>query len=418
MHSSARHLSIVNISQASDNVRALVRLGCNVTTSLENDMAPDNETDDLFAPEDSSDAPSIEDLLRQNDQEIYTAPADPDIQTILGRIDNKALILHPEFQRASVWDKKRQSRLIESLMLNLPIPPCFLAEDEGDEEDVKVVVDGQQRLMAVHDFYHGRFVLEGLEVLKHLNGKVWDTLPPKMDRKILGRVIRTLTISHHTHPDLRFIIFERLNTGAVPLVDQEIRNATLGGSFNKLLNELATNALFKELMRISEPDARLRHHELVLRFFAINAAFADYKPPLKLLLTKFMRDNRKASPEEIQNLRNIFLNGLTNCKTVFGANVFRKYNPSSGSYETQVSRALFDMQVISLSQLEPDVVSRKAQEIETAYKTLFGDDSFAESLSRATDHRTRFYSRQRKWLGALEALSLNLPIARNLPLEG
>ena len=375
------------------------------------------EMDDLFDAEDSSEAFSVEEMLRQSDQEIYTAPADPDIETLLGRIDNKALILHPEFQRASVWDTKRQSRLVESLMLNLPIPACFLAEDEQDDEDVKVVVDGQQRLMAIHDFYHGRFELEGLEVLKNLNGKKWDTLPPKLDRKILGRVIRTLTISRHTHPDLRFIIFERLNTGAVPLVDQEIRNATLGGSFNKLLNALATHVSFKELMRIEAPDVRLRHHELILRFFAINDAFSDYKPPLKLLLTKFMREKRKSTPNEIQGFKDKFLQGLANSKTVFGADPFRKYNPTAGRYETQVSRALFDMQMIALSQLSPDVVRGRAADIKNAYNSLFADNGFIESLSRATDHRSRFYSRQRKWMNALTALGLRPPIAENLPAE-
>jgi uncharacterized protein with ParB-like and HNH nuclease domain len=130
--------------------------------------------------------------------------------------------------------------LIESLLLNLPIPPCFLAEDE---DSTRVVVDGQQRLRSIDDFYHGRYALTGLQVLKDLNGKKWEDLPPKLDRKILQRVIRTLVISHFTNSGIRFEIFERLNSGGVPLTEQEIRNATLRGSFNAMLNKIAESNL-------------------------------------------------------------------------------------------------------------------------------------------------------------------------------
>src|ERR1022692_191065 len=90
------------------------------------------------------------------EREVQTIPADPDVETILRRIEDKHLILRPDFQRTSVWDNTKKSRLVESLLLNLPIPPCFLAEDENG---VRVVVDGQQRLNSVDDFYHGRYAL-------------------------------------------------------------------------------------------------------------------------------------------------------------------------------------------------------------------------------------------------------------------
>jgi hypothetical protein len=245
---------------------------------------PDQDEERIFTDEEET-ADAGAQLPTVDDREVYTTPSDPDVKTLLGRIEDKSLILHPKFQRASVWDDKRKSRLVESLLLNLPIPPCFLAEDE---DGTRVVVDGQQRLIAIDDFYHGRYALTGLEVLADLNGLKWADLPSKYDRKILQRVIRTLVISHHTNPEIRFIIFERLDTGAVPLLDQEIRNATLSGSFNVLLDELARSERFRNAMRIDAPDPRLRHHELVLRYFAVDNALGDYKPPLKLILTNYM----------------------------------------------------------------------------------------------------------------------------------
>jgi hypothetical protein len=132
----------------------------------------------IFSPEEQDEneeayAPSYQLVER----EVSTTPADPDVETILKRIEGKNLILRPDFQRTSVWTNVQKSRLIESLLLNLPIPPCFLAEDE---DSTRVVVDGQQRLRSIDDFYHGRYALTGLQVLKDLNGKKWEDLPPKL----------------------------------------------------------------------------------------------------------------------------------------------------------------------------------------------------------------------------------------------
>src|SRR5712664_2299935 len=144
---------------------------------------PDQDEEALFSAEEET-AERESNLPIFDDREVYTTPSDPDVKTLLGRIEDRSLVLRPKFQRASVWDDKRKSRLIESLLLNLPIPPCFLAEDE---DGTRVVVDGQQRLIAIDDFYHGRYALTGLEVLSDLNDKKWADLPARHDRKILQR---------------------------------------------------------------------------------------------------------------------------------------------------------------------------------------------------------------------------------------
>jgi hypothetical protein len=377
---------------------------------------PDQDEELLFVAEEET-AESETNIPSVDEREVYTTPSDPDVKTLLGRIEDHSLVLHPKFQRASVWDDKRKSRLIESLLLNLPIPPCFLAEDE---DGTRVVVDGQQRLIAIDDFYHGRYALTGLEVLPDLNGNKWADLPPKYDRKILQRVLRTLVISHHTNPEIRFIIFERLNTGAVPLLDQEIRNATLSGSLNELLDELANAAPFRDIMRIDAPDPRLRHHELILRFFAVNSALEDYKPPLKLILTNFMRKNRNAAPSMIGALRQKFIDSLRASVIVFGDRAFRRIRVQDGvrEYERGISKALFDLQMITLGGLDPQTLTDRQHDIEDAFIALArGDREFWDALSRATDHRSRFYLRMRKWIIALEELGLHSPAADRVPGE-
>ncbi len=378
---------------------------------------PDQDEEALFAIEDET-AESEGHTPTVDEREVYTTPSDPDVKTLLGRIEDHSLILHPKFQRASVWDDKRKSRLIESLLLNLPIPPCFLAEDE---DGTRVVVDGQQRLIAIDDFYHGRYSLVGLEVLAALNGKKWMDLPARYERKILQRVLRTLVISHHTNPELRFIIFERLNTGAVPLLDQEIRNATLSGSLNDLLDELAKSHVFLGIMRIEEPDPRLRHHELILRFFSVDDALSDYRPPLKLILTNFMRRNRNLGPQAIAALRTKFNDGLRAAQTVFEDRAFRKLQlreEGEPQYERGISKALFDLQMITLAGIPHRELETRQRDIEVAFVQLVQEDrEFSDALSRATDHRSRFYLRMRKWIAKLEELGLHSAAADRIPAE-
>lgn len=140
---------------------------------------PDEEAavqEPLFSDQETDSAPYLS-VPSLEEREVFTTPIDPDVRTILGQIEDGSLILHPKFQRAIVWDETRQSRLIESLLLNLPIPPCFFAEDE---QGTRVVVDGQQRLAAIDEFYKGSYALQGLQVLSALNGKRWSTLEPRL----------------------------------------------------------------------------------------------------------------------------------------------------------------------------------------------------------------------------------------------
>jgi hypothetical protein len=125
----------------------------------------------IFSDEEGVQAYAAEDFPA--DRELVTTPYDAPVKTLVDDIELKNLILNPDFQRKSVWDRQRKSRLIESLLLNIPIPVCFFAEDDDGK---RVVVDGQQRLRAVEEFRNGQFALRGLQVLSQLNGKRWADL--------------------------------------------------------------------------------------------------------------------------------------------------------------------------------------------------------------------------------------------------
>lgn len=369
--------------------------------------------DNLFSDEgrDSEAYP----LSSLSDKAVFTTPSDPDVETIINRIEEGSIVLRPRFQRGSVWDDRRKSKLIESLILNLPIPPCFFAEDE---DDTRIVVDGQQRLIAIDDFYHGRYSLTGLEVLSQYNGSTWNTLPNRLDRKILQRVIRTLVISQHTPEEIRFEIFERLNTGAVPLTDQEIRNATLSGPLNDLLDNLAHEKLFLQVIRKSQPDERLRHHELILRYLALSSELCDYNPPFRFFLTNFMKVNRRSSIRLVNDLYDRFMSALTISSSVFEEDVFRKFRAGKDglfTYERTLNRAVFDVQMLSFTGIPVRLIHGHETVIRQAFEKLSVlDDDFISSLSRATDHRSRLTLRLRMWFSALEGIGVNVPLAKEL----
>jgi len=380
-----------------------------------NEVEPFEADEDLFA-ETSDVEPEPYPDEQGREREVVTTPIDPDVRTILGQLKDKSLILRPDFQRLTVWERSRQSRLIESLLLNIPIPPCFFAEDP---EGTRVVVDGQQRLRAIDEFCRGQYRLRGLEVRSDLNGKKWDNIPAGDTRKILRRVFRTIIISHYSDPDIKFEIFRRLNTGGVPLTEQEIRNAIYRGPFNRLLDRLARDPLLLKNLRRKEPDKRLRHHELVLRYFALSDALENFKPPLKKVLNEYMKGEKRASRAKLGRLERKFRHALEVATSVFGDNVFRRFTEfenGTKDYESVVSKAVFDLQMIGLGDLSEAAVENRAADVRTAFERLsVEDDEFNDLLSRATDHRYRFYSRMKRWADTLKQLGLKTDLAKRMP---
>jgi uncharacterized protein with ParB-like and HNH nuclease domain len=184
---------------------------------------------------------------------IYTEQGDPEIDSLHKRFHRGRLNVQPEFQRQFVWDKVKSSRLIESALLDIPIPIVYLSEERDGKENV---IDGQQRLTAFFSFIDGKFPddtdfkLSGLKVFTEHNGKKFNQLSEEIQDKITTYKIRVIKFKKESDGDLQFEIFARLNTGSVPLNDQELRNCVFRGRFNELLKELSQDKDFK-LLRFS-----------------------------------------------------------------------------------------------------------------------------------------------------------------------
>ena len=256
---------------------------------------------------------------------VYADKSDRSIFELFRKFQRGDLILDPEFQRRYVWDNKKARLLIESVLLEVPIPVIYLAE----EDDGKfTVIDGQQRLRSFFRFLNNEFKLRGLSVLSDLNGKYFKDLDKEKQRKIEDTTLRVIEIRKESHPDVKFEIFERLNVGAVKLKDQELRNCIYRGKYNDLIKELAEDKDFLSLLGLKEPHKRMDDRELVLHFLAFyNQTYLKYKPPMKQFLNREMENNRNISEEKIRELRRVFKETVSMVKSVFGNNAFRRFIP-------------------------------------------------------------------------------------------
>lgn len=203
--------------------------------------------------------------LPQEKRRVYSDKNDRSIFELYRRYQRGDLNLDPEFQRNYVWDDKRASLLVESVLLEIPIPVIYLAEEIDGRF---TIIDGQQRLRSFFRFINNEFKLKNLRVLSDYEGKLFKTLDKDNQIKVEDATLRTIEIRKETNPDVKFEIFERLNVGSVKLNDQELRNCIYRGKYNNLIKELSENKDFLSLLGLDEAQKRMQQREMVLHYLA------------------------------------------------------------------------------------------------------------------------------------------------------
>jgi hypothetical protein len=174
--------------------------------------------------------------------------SDLSLQTITQMVQAGAIEVSPQYQRRDRWKVTAQAQLIESFLINVPVPPVYLAEDDFGTYSV---IDGKQRITAIANFLSGKFALTGLSKFQELNGLTFGELPPQLRNALSIRpYLRVVTLLRQTDEDLKYEVFTRLNTSGEPLLPQEIRNAVFRGRFNELLFSLSQDPFLREQMKI------------------------------------------------------------------------------------------------------------------------------------------------------------------------
>lgn len=319
----------------------------------------------------------------------------------LDTILNKSIQLDPEYQRSFVWDNRQKSKLIESFIMNIPIPPVFLYEVEFAKYEV---MDGRQRLTTIRDFYTDAFALEGLDIWKELNGMKYSQLPENVKLGIDRRYISTIVILNETAKteeeafELKQHVFERLNTGGTKLSDQEIRNAIMRGPMNDFCKNTALeSSVFQSIWNIQKLDnyflseiensstidkyIRMEDVELVLRFFAYRQLEENPKNSVKHILDLYLKEANEQIITELQfdEMRSLFEKTLQLQLQIFGDKLFKLYtfkkNSKQFTWNNRNTKLLYDPLNIIFSGYIQDnkVVTIKSgvnfeKELENLYK--------------------------------------------------
>ena len=314
--------------------------------------------------------------------------------------------LSPDFQRNFVWDIKRRSQLIESLMLRIPVPAFYLSET-GDGKFQ--VVDGLQRLTTIRDFMRNEFYLRGLEYLTEQDGRFFKDEEEEKKKGIDNEFVITINLTQinvniiesKSPSKVKFDVFRRVNTGGKPLNNQEIRNCLAGDKTRKLINELANMEEFKIATGESVRTTRMQAQEIVLRFISFYNFYVlnqhsinwRYKGNMTEYLdtsVELINENKVANFDE---LKIAFSNSMKSCYHLFGQYAFRKCLPKDleeGARKQLVNKSLFTTWSVLLSKYDPEVI-KKHIEFESFAKILAvrlsKNSKFLYSVSYKTNDR-------------------------------
>ena len=310
----------------------------------------------------------------QGSVRIVTEQARYPLSQIPSMAKSDDYILDPEFQRRHRWDSEKKSRLIESIIINVPIPPIFLYEVGYAKFEV---MDGLQRMTAITEFYDGKFALEGLTEWPELNGFRHHELPDAIKRGIDRRYLSSIVLLQETAKDkreaqrLKQLVFERINSGGVKLSDQESRNAIYDGPMNRACIALSRLPALCKTWGIPEPDEeelvlgtprpevrenqnymKMDDVELVLRFFAYRQRIKNQDGALKPFLDAYLQKSNLFRGSVIDHLSSLFRETITLAYEIFGESAFYLYRErtTGWSWYKRPTTAIYDPMMFCLSQ--------------------------------------------------------------------
>lgn len=343
--------------------------------------------------------------------EIQTS--NPTINLLMSRLSNGMIDLTPDFQRrAGIWSDEQQSRLIESLLLRIPIPSFYAAELEDSDwsqDSSWAIVDGIQRLTAIARFIApdalaevaginaGALRLRGLEYLKDdFEGKGYDDLSGRLQIRLNETQVVMHVIRPGTPEAVKFNIFARLNTGGLPLTRQEIRHALIPGPARDLLSALTVGP-FQLATGGGVPSARMADREMVLRALAFRLAPPDsFKAQdFDQFLAHTMRQINRMPDEEWGVHFGDFLRAMTTAHEVFGEHAFRKLYPGQ-KRRSPVNKAIFESVTVNLAELtdaERSALVASREEVIAGFQMLMLDRDFERAVSVGTGDRAKVVTR-------------------------
>lgn len=329
----------------------------------------------------------INSRFEKSQNSLVLQQSDLSLQSISDMVESGAIDISPKYQRRERWDNDKESELIESFLLNIPVPPIYLAEDEYG---VYSVIDGKQRITSINKFLNGNLKLKNLTKFVEIDGLTFNELPPSLSNALKIRpYLRVVTLLRQSDPDLKHEVFLRLNKAGVALNSQEIRNVAFRGSFNDLLFELSETPYFVGQLR-STRDSKIYKEmidvQFVLRFYTVKEYWDDFSGNMDQAMDKYMSTHYKMTGQEIQEKKDEFLRALAFCQHIWDTDGFTKPDGSK-----RVLQGYFDVQMVCCSLLtisEYNNAMSKPDAVRDGLMNLLQhDENFVESISQFTSNQ-------------------------------
>lgn len=335
----------------------------------------------------------LDEMLIRNDHRT--------VRDVLHRIEQGRYVMNPDFQRAFIWNEERQSKLVESVIMRIPLPVFYMAEDD---EGRMVVVDGLQRLSTFHRFVSGELKLR-LPDRSELHGKRFTDLPAKFQNRIEDCNLIFYIIDSKAPERARLDIFERVNSGE-QLTRQQMRNSLYMGKATIFLREEAETDLFRKATGASLNSGKMRDREFINRFCAFHVLGADayQRKDMDDFLARALRRMNEMNDTELVDVSTMFRRGLTNNYLLFERHAFRKHEPDQKS-RSVLNASYWDVMSTGLARYSPSDVEARAVPLREAVYRLLQEEDFNTAITYGPNDprkvKTRF---DMAWMALREVL--------------
>ena len=349
----------------------------------------------------------IENRFEKSQNDLVLQTSDFSLQGLREMVESEVIDLSPKYQRRERWDVVRQSELIESFLINIPVPPVYLSEEEYG---VYSIIDGKQRITAVSDFLSNKFSLRGLSSFKEIIGCRFHELPPALQNALKVRpFLRVITLLKQSEPALKYQVFLRLNRGGIRLNNQEIRNVAFRGYLNDAIYEAADNEFLRRSLKISGPKSKafqqMQDAELVLRFLTLRENWQNFSGSFSRSMDQFMFKNAKLDTTEANALVDMFNSTITRVEKLWGKYAFKRWDGQQ--WRQQALAGLYDAQMIACGQITDNQFEKLCkfhEKVVAETRLLFDDHEFEEAVRLGTNTPSRMIYRVKNTLNSLTNL--------------
>lgn len=337
----------------------------------------------------------ILDTFESAQDRLVLQHSDLSLETLAAMVEGGAIDIQPHYQRRDRWGGLKRSRLIESFLLNIPVPPIYLSEDQFGTYSV---IDGKQRLTAIRSFMRNEFALAGMETFHAVETLLFCELPDDLQNALKIRpYLRVVTLLKQSDKELKYDVFERLNTGGETLNAQEIRNVAFHGPLNDLIySTLCGREFLTRRLKISTPPEKspafqkMQDAEYVLRYLTLRSGWETFSGDLAKSMDDFMSANQYASEKPLNDFKSDFDRALKWCEVLWGDKAFAR--PTDDGWRDQSLAGMYDAEMIAVARLPESklkLLADKRSQVVQKTRSLFSDPEFDTAVRQGTNTPSR-----------------------------